>query len=132
MRRAFQRRVVIGAMSLGIISGSVSPLSAQAGPAAQPSPDLAGRIDSLEKQLADLKSELAAQKAAAAAAPVPLRRRLPPRHQPQLLRQPGLAGLLGPTTLSGFVDVYYGYNSNQPAAGPLRFATSTSIPASLP
>jgi hypothetical protein len=27
----------------------------------------------------------------------------------------GLAGLLGPTTLSGFVDGYYGYNSNQPA-----------------
>ena len=27
----------------------------------------------------------------------------------------GLAGLLGPTTLSGFVDTYYGYNSNQPA-----------------
>jgi len=26
-----------------------------------------------------------------------------------------LAGLLGPTTLSGFVDVFYGYNSNQPA-----------------
>ncbi len=28
----------------------------------------------------------------------------------------GLAGLLGPTTLSGFVDVYYDYNSNQPAS----------------
>ena len=56
-------------MSLAIISSSVSQLFAQAGPAAQPSPDLAGRIDSLEKQLADLKSELAAQKAAAAAAP---------------------------------------------------------------
>jgi hypothetical protein len=27
-----------------------------------------------------------------------------------------LAGLLGPTTLSGFVDVFYGYNSNQPAS----------------
>ena len=26
-----------------------------------------------------------------------------------------LSGLLGPTTLSGFVDVFYGYNSNQPA-----------------
>jgi hypothetical protein len=26
-----------------------------------------------------------------------------------------LAGLLGPTTLSGFVDVFYGYNSNQPS-----------------
>jgi len=27
----------------------------------------------------------------------------------------GLAGLLGPTTLSGFVDTYYGYNSNHPS-----------------
>jgi hypothetical protein len=27
-----------------------------------------------------------------------------------------IAGLLGPTTLSGFVDVFYGYNSNQPAS----------------
>jgi hypothetical protein len=26
----------------------------------------------------------------------------------------GLAGLLGPTTLSGFVDTYYGYNPNHP------------------
>ena len=26
----------------------------------------------------------------------------------------GLAGLLGPVTLSGFVDTYYGYNSNHP------------------
>ena len=29
--------------------------------------------------------------------------------------KPSLAGLLGPTTLSGFVDVFYGYNSNQPS-----------------
>ena len=27
-----------------------------------------------------------------------------------------LSGLLGPTTLSGFVDVFYGYNSNQPSS----------------
>ena len=33
----------------------------------------------------------------------------------------GLAGLLGPTTLSGFVDVYYGYNSNQPAGRTTAF-----------
>ena len=33
----------------------------------------------------------------------------------------GLAGLLGPTTLSGFVDVYYGYNSNQPASRTTAF-----------
>ena len=27
----------------------------------------------------------------------------------------GLAGLLGPTTLSGFIDTYYGYNPNHPS-----------------
>ena len=40
---------------------------------------------------------------AAAAAPAPAPEKV------------SLAGLLGPTTLSGFVDVFYGYNSNQPA-----------------
>jgi hypothetical protein len=51
-----------------MISGLVNQLLAQ--DAAPPSsPDLAGRIDSLEEQLADLKSELLAQKAAA---PAPL------------------------------------------------------------
>jgi hypothetical protein len=36
---------------------------------------------------------------------------------------PSLAGLLGPTTLSGFVDVYYGQNFNNPASqtNSLRF-----------
>src|SRR5882724_7919432 len=27
---------------------------------------------------------------------------------------PSLSGLLGPTTISGFVDAYYGFNSNHP------------------
>src|SRR5713101_775293 len=116
MKRAFRRRVVICAMSLGIISGSVSQVFAQADPAPQSSPDLAGRIDSLEKQLADLKSELAAQKAAAtAAAPAAAAAALPAAAPAATPAPTGLAGLLGPTTLSGFVDVYYGYNSNQPA-----------------
>jgi hypothetical protein len=110
-------------MSLGMISGSVSPLLAQADPAPQSSPDLAGRIDSLEKQLADLKSELAAQKAAAAA-PVPANAAVAtttPAAAPAPSTPTGLAGLLGPTTLSGFVDVYYGYNSNQPAGRTTAF-----------
>jgi len=41
---------------------------------------------------------------AAAAAPAPAPEKV------------SLAGLLGPTTLSGFVDVFYGYNSNQPVS----------------
>lgn len=41
---------------------------------------------------------------------------------------PSLAGLLGPTTLSGFVDVYYGQNFNNPAgqANGLRFFDSAT------
>src|SRR6476661_3910883 len=117
MKRTFRRRVVICAMSLVMISGSVSPLLAQADRAAQASPDLAGRIDSLEKQLADLKSELAAQKAAAAPAPAPSpapAAAAVAATTPAAAPAPtGFAGLLGPTTLSGFVDVYYGYNSIQ-------------------
>ena len=68
MRRAFRWRVVIFAMSIAVICGSASRVLAQADPAPQASADLAGRIDSLEKQLADLKSQMEAQKAAAAAA----------------------------------------------------------------
>jgi hypothetical protein len=41
---------------------------------------------------------------AAAAAPAPAPEKV------------SLSGLLGPTTLSGFVDVFYGYNSNQPVS----------------
>ena len=120
MRRAFRWRVAIFAMSITVICGSASRVLAQTDPAPQASPDLASRIDSLEKQLADLKSQMEAQKAAAAAppaaaAPAPAAAALPGAAPAAAPAPTGLAGLLGPTTLSGFVDVYYGYNSNQPA-----------------
>jgi len=106
---------------MGMVSNSASQLFAEE-PAAQSSPDLAGRIDSLEKQLADLKSELAAQKAtAAAAAPPPAEAAVATATSTAAPATTGLAGLLGPTTLSGFVDVYYGYNSNQPAGRTTAF-----------
>jgi hypothetical protein len=131
MKRAFRRRVVICALSLGMISGLVNQLLAQ--DAAPPSsPDLAGRIDSLEKQLADLKSELAAQKAAAPAplpAPAPAEAAVASTTPAAAPVTTGLAGLLGRTTLSGFVDVYYGHNSNQPACGgPASLVTSSTPP----
>jgi hypothetical protein len=113
MNCAFRWRVLVLAVSLGIAGGVANRALAQT----EPATDLSTRIDSLEKQLADLKSQMEAQKAAAAApAPVPaaasaaLSAATPATPAPT-----GLAGLLGPTTLSGFVDVYYGYNSNQPA-----------------
>ena len=115
MNHAFRWRVVVLAVSLGIICGSGSRGWAQTEPPA----DLSSRIDSLEKQLADLKNQMEAQKAAAAAAaaptPAPASAALPAAAPAATPAPTGLAGLLGPTTLSGFVDVYYGYNSNQPA-----------------
>jgi hypothetical protein len=115
MNCAFRWRVLVFAVSLGIIGGSGNRALAQTDPA----PDLSSRIDSLEKQLADLRSQMEAQKAAAAAAapaPAPTAAVLPAGAPAGAPAPTGLAGLLGPTTLSGFVDVYYGYNSNQPAS----------------
>jgi hypothetical protein len=112
MKKAFRWRVVVFAISLGIIA-SASQALAQADPVPQAWPDLASRIDTLEKQLADLRSQMEAQKAAAA--PMAATAALPSAAPAAAPAPTGLAGLLGPTTLSGFVDVYYGYNSNQPA-----------------
>jgi hypothetical protein len=118
MNCAFRWRVLVLAVTLGIICGSGNRALAQT----EPAPDLAGRIDSLEKQLADLRAQMEAQKAAAAAPPPAPAAAVLPAGAPAAAPAPtGLAGLLGPTTLSGFVDVYYGYNSNQPAGRTTAF-----------
>jgi hypothetical protein len=90
---------------------------AQADPVPQAVPDLASRVQSLEKELSELKRQLAAKPAdststaAPAVAPAAAVAEATPVAAPAV---PSLAGLLGPTTISGFVDVYYDYNSNQP------------------
>jgi hypothetical protein len=76
-------------------------------------------VEDLEKELADLKAQMAAQKPAepAPAVPPPATAAVAtttPAPAPAPAAPTGLAGLLGPTTISGFVDTYYGYNSNQP------------------
>jgi len=123
MRRTFRWRVVISVVSFGMIAAMVGPAVGQADPAPQSAPDLASRIDSLEKQIADLRSQMEAQKSAPAA-PVPAAAAVAvstPAPGPAAPAAPTLAGLLGPTTLSGFVDVYYGYNSNQPIGRTTAF-----------
>src|SRR5450759_1356737 len=106
MNRAFRWRVWVFAVSLGTICVSGNRALAQT----EPSTDLSSRIDSLEKQLADLRSQMEAQKAATAAAaapaPAPTAAVLPAAAPAAAPAPTGLAGLLGPTTLSGFVDVY--------------------------
>jgi hypothetical protein len=115
--------VIRGAWCAGMLALALAaPLCSAQTDASQPtSPDISKRVEDLEKELADLKAQLAAQKAAEpAAAPAPA----PPAASaavattttPAPAPAPtGLAGLLGPTTISGFVDTYYGYNSNQPS-----------------
>jgi hypothetical protein len=86
------------------------------------------QMQELQEEVKALRAEVTALKAApaAAAAPAPAAPEAaaaPATAAPAgatsapaaTLASTGLAGLLGPTTLSGFVDTYYGYNANQPA-----------------
>jgi Putative beta-barrel porin-2, OmpL-like. bbp2 len=114
MNLAFRWRVLVLAVTLGVVCGSAHRALAQT----ESAPDLASRIDTLEKELADLRSQMEAQKAAAAA---PAAAMVPAATPAAAPAPTGLAGLLGPTTLSGFVDVYYDYNSNQPASRTTAF-----------
>src|SRR2546425_10576869 len=98
--------------------------------AAPPANDaIVHHMEELEEQVKELRAEVAAlkgsDKTAAAATSAPAQSNLvssapAPGAAPP---PPSLAGLLGPTTLSGFVDVYYGHNFNNPASqtNGLRF-----------
>jgi Putative beta-barrel porin-2, OmpL-like. bbp2 len=71
--------------------------------------ELEKEIGALQDQIAALKeSEAASMKAAALVQPVSAPK---PDDAPAKVT---LAGLLGPVTLSGFVDTYYAFNFNQP------------------
>jgi hypothetical protein len=107
--------LAILAIIAGCLAFAVTP--AQAQDATQPSPaDLAKRIDDLEKQLADLKSQVAAAPAPAPAPAPAAATAAVATPAPAAPAAPSIATLLGPTTFSGFVDTYYGYNANQPAS----------------
>ncbi|HVO80447.1 MAG TPA: porin [Terriglobales bacterium] len=84
---------------------------------------MAQRVQELEKEVSELRSELAALKpgapaAAPAAAMAAVSQSNAASASPATVPSPGpsLASLLGPTSLSGFVDMYYNYNSNQPTS----------------
>ncbi|MGD1210484.1 MAG: porin [Candidatus Acidiferrales bacterium] len=71
--------------------------------------ELEKEISALQEEIAALKeSEAASMKAAALVQPV---NAPPPDDAPAKVT---FAGLLGPMTLSGFVDTYYAFNFNQP------------------
>src|SRR5579883_591081 len=99
----------------------VAPLCrGQASTDASPSADdLSKRVADLEKQLTALQAQLATMKQSAsaptAAAPAANTAVESTPAQPSAPAKTTIASLLGPTSISGFVDGYYNYNTNQPA-----------------
>ena len=100
------------------------PVAAQTDTSPPKEADLTAKVDELQRELEDVRAQLVALKkdgktgdapaSGASASPAPAA---------SGSTTPTIASLLGPTSLSGFVDMYYGYNANQPAtrSNGLRF-----------
>ncbi len=79
------------------------------------------QMQELQEEVKALRAEVTALKSSPAPAPAaaPALAAAPPAEaavaSPTTPAPTGLAALLGPTTLSGFVDTYYGFNSNHPS-----------------
>ncbi len=112
--------------SLWFVASSLAQDQASATP---PTNDaILHQMQELQAEVKALRAEVTTLKGASAPAAAPAAAEAPPASSqaaaavvstssaPAAAPAPtGLAALLGPTTLSGFVDTYYGYNANQPA-----------------
>jgi hypothetical protein len=103
-------------------AGSQPAPATQPATPAQPAADTQKRLEELEKEIAVLQSEIsslkddstAGVKTAAYAQPTSGAGSFNPGAAPDDAPKINLAGLLGPVTLSGFGDAYYGYDYNHP------------------
>ncbi len=128
MKDGWRAVVAILAIGFGLGLGSIPLCQAQEQNAVvqETSGSMSLRVQELEKEVGELRSELASLKQngnADSNAPVPVKAAAPQENaastaQPAMksMSEPSIASLLGPTSLSGFVDMYYDYNSNQPAS----------------
>ena len=85
---------------------------------------LTSRIEELQRELDDVRAQLAALKEAPAraASSSPAASSLASSGS-----STSLASLLGPTTLSGFVDLYYSYNANHPVSRSSGFRSFDAL-----
>jgi hypothetical protein len=110
---------VLATALIASILGATATSMAQTSPTTD---DLQKKIDDLQKQIADIKAQMAAP------APAPAPAAAPAAAPAPAPAPTTIATLLGPTTLSGFVDVYAGGNANTPffrAAQLNNFNTNT-------
>ena len=116
-----------------LLSGSTSFGQNQASTAPPTNDAIVHHMEELEDQVKELRAEVAALKnndkpatastATATVTPVPQNNLVSTPTTGAAPAAPSLAGLLGPTSLSGFVDLYYNQNFNNPASqtNGLRF-----------
>ena len=124
MKVVSRMNVAIFSLCLGLAVAPLCRAQGQADAAQTSSTDVSQQMQELERQVNDLRSELAALKgttgsaATANSTPALPQNNLAPTSGSTTTTPagPSLAGLLGPTTLSGFVDTYYGQNFNNPAS----------------
>ena len=137
MRSRSRARVVIAIASLLLLVPASH--GQETVPASSSNDALTRHVEELEQQLKELRAEISRQNdrgqakdtgndpyiAEANPSPASTNVASGASSTPQTssAASPSLAGLLGPTTLSGFVDVYYGQNFNNPATqtNSLRF-----------
>jgi hypothetical protein len=89
-------------------------VNAPAAPSASSPADLDRRIEALESELSELRTALAEKKVQDAAAPAAAA--APAQDASKPPEKITLQSLLGPTSFSGFVDVYYNWDANHPAS----------------
>jgi hypothetical protein len=87
--------------------------------------ELSKRVEKLQKELEELQIQLAALKTAPPPPAVPTSALAAPVTSSS--PGPSLSSLLGPTSLSGFVDMYYGYNANQPISRTNSFRSFDAL-----
>ena len=120
-------RTIVAALGLSFALGSALPAGAQAQADAVPqttSMEMLKRMQEMETQITGLRREIAALKQAGtspasateAQTPVPQSNLVNSGSAAPPSTTPSLASLLGPTSVSGFVDLYYGQNFNNPAS----------------
>jgi hypothetical protein len=116
---------VIFAASFAFALAPVSRAQTTATSNASPAADTASRLQDLESEVSTLRQEIAALKAnetpsvktAAYAQPAAEQAPAEGTQAPAAAAAPlSFPGLFGPITFTGFVDAYYAFNFNQPAA----------------
>jgi len=120
-------RGLVGFLGLTVSLTSLPASLAQTADEPATTADTTTRMQQLEKGVEELRREIAAMKASSSApasnaAPAASAPAVPASNAvassiptPGAPSAPSLASLLGPTSLSGFVDMFYGQNFNNPA-----------------